>query len=125
MVRKQSILFLLFTTLSVYGIADTATTASANHYSVYPSVEKERQSSVSPEKRPQLFAIHRQGQSAVNQLRNIPSRKAKNKKQKETTTGLFAETSIRRAVNLSLIDSSQIDPGLTNRELLFPFHHFL
>lgn len=125
MARKYYILFLLCILLSAIGIADSAATDSANHYSEYQNEEREQQSSVYPEKRPQLFAIHRQGQSAVNHLRNIPAPNAKNTDQEVTNPGLYSEVPIRRAVTLSLFYSKHIEPGLTIRKLLFPFHHFL
>jgi hypothetical protein len=85
----------------------------------------DRSSSVYPVGQPKLFCIHRQGNSAINLVRNLPAPNAKNDHQDFKGSGLLRELPIRCAVAAAIHSSRKIVPGLSIRDLLFPFHHFL
>jgi hypothetical protein len=123
--RIRNIFLVLCAIFISVGVADVYASAHTSQHEEYQGDKSEQHSVVFPEKQPQLFAIHRQGQSAINHLRNTPAPNAKNNNQEVTNPGLLTEKPIRRAVTLSLVYSRHIDQSLTIRELLFPFHHFL
>jgi hypothetical protein len=125
MIRITNISFLLFAVALFLVNTATATPVDSKHDVEYTSEGNPQSSSVFPENRPDLFAIHRQGRSVVNLIRTLPVPNAKNNDQEIDKPGLLSEIPIRRAVSIYLYYSRDLDQSLTIRELIFPFHHFL
>jgi len=92
---------------------------------VYISEENQQNSSIFPEKRPELLGIQRQGRSFVNLIRILPVPNAKNNDQETVKLGILSEIPISSAVSTYLFCSRTLYHSLTIREILFPFHHFL
>jgi hypothetical protein len=125
MTRLHNISFIFVAAVLFFGVSKTAESADLNHDRDFGVGETQQQSTIFPASSPELFAIHRQGRSAVNLLRILPVPNAKNNDNENPNPGLLSEIPIRRAVSLYLCFSRDIDQSLSIRELLFPFHHFL
>jgi hypothetical protein len=125
MTRLRNISFIFVAAVLFFGISKTAESSDLNHESDFGVGEAQQQSTIFPASSPELYAIHRQGRSAVNLLKILLLPNAKNNDNNNPNPGLLSEILIRRAVSLYLCFSKDIDQSLTIRELLFPFHHFL
>lgn len=122
--REKTILFLLFFFVTAICLAVMGESVHSRHEILFYAEQSEQQSSIFSEKRPQVFAIQRQGQSAVNYLRNSPVTNAKTNHQEARNSCLYSDLPVRRAVTISLFISRYSDHGLSVRELIFPFHYF-
>jgi hypothetical protein len=124
MIRLQNILFLLVAVVLYFGTTETATSVDSKHGVQYSSVSNPQPSTIFPEKRPELFGLHRQGRSVVNLIRTLPVPNAKSNDQETAKSPLITEISIRLSISVYLIHSRDLDQSLTIKELLFPYHHF-
>lgn len=125
MVKLHKISFLFVAAVLFFGFFKTAEASVFDHESDFEVVKTDQESTIFPISNPELVGIQRQGISVVHILRIPQAQNTKKISNEDSNSGLLIETSLIPAESIYLSFSKEIDPSLTIRELLFPFHHFL
>lgn len=124
MKRGSEILLLVFTFAISSFTAHAADFTHSNEAEIQHA-DQAKSSSTYPSSQADLYSVYPQGESGANLLNTRSKTNSENESQDDSLDKLTLKSSFRLYPHSYLMFCVAIEPGLSIKELIFPFHSFL
>lgn len=123
--KLSQISLLLLTLVLSFSAMSQADAGVVDQTAEMHQTDKNEASSHYPSSQPNPFGIHDQGEHGLNLIDQLSEPDATGDSQDDTFGHLLCEKIRQKHASIYLSLSKQIDPGLTVKKLIFPFHSHL